>query len=215
MLVTDQGGCSEAKAVRTSFWSVVFAFLFKTVGREEVGEMNGPPTLLQFEFSSLTSDQMQNHLGRPCLPSFPFFIQMLFYSYKVSSVTFASEQRFLIPRSSQLELRKVLRADGEGNHPLPLLQTLTYFSVHSKTLSFLFLKVFRPLCKSLLQVNPPFPWSQDNMRLGLIWKATWTQIWEGKVQAHPCDFHSKGSKYGCWIHSTYKHYLFIVYLTWS
>lgn len=36
-----------------SFWNVVFAFLFKSVGREAVGEMNGPSILLQCEFSSL------------------------------------------------------------------------------------------------------------------------------------------------------------------
>lgn len=47
---------------------MVFAFLFKSVGREEVREMNGPPILLKFEFSSLASEQMQNHFGQT-LPS--------------------------------------------------------------------------------------------------------------------------------------------------
>lgn len=92
--------------------------------------------------------------------------------------------RFLSPQS---ELWKVLRADGEGNHPLPPLQTLSCVS----DLSFLFLKVSDHYANVYCKWTLPFPWSQD-MRLGLIWKATWTQIWKGKVQAHIPVTHSKG-----------------------
>ena len=112
---------------------------------------------------------------------------MHFYSYKGSRVRSALEPRFLSPRSGQSELWKVLRADGEGNHPLPPLQTLRCVS----DLSFLFLKVSDHYANLYCKWTLPFPWSQD-MKLGLIWKATWTQIRKGKVQGHIPVTHSKG-----------------------
>lgn len=48
---------------------MLFAFLFKSVGKEEVREINGPPTLLQLEFSSLASEKMQKYFEQN-LPSF-------------------------------------------------------------------------------------------------------------------------------------------------
>lgn len=49
------------------------AFLFKSVGKGEVRDMNDPPIFLQFEFSSLTSEQMQNYLGQT-LPSLLYLL---------------------------------------------------------------------------------------------------------------------------------------------
>lgn len=58
------------------FLKCCISFLFKSVGKGEVREMNGLPIVLQFEFSSLASEQMQNHFGQ----TLPSLLSLLLYS---------------------------------------------------------------------------------------------------------------------------------------